>query len=131
MPRPILITGLLFIVAVSPIAFGGVIGIPLIGNLNFLRDSPVAYFDKDDLALFRRTTTATLNEATDGESRTWSNAVSGNSGEISVVRTLPRTDVKCRELQITNRAAGRSHTENAVFCYDVGKNRWAMRQEIK
>ena len=98
------------------------------GNLQFLRDSPAAFFDKADIALYKQTGLAALNEGHDGETRTWSNAKTGSSGTFKVVRTLPGTEKKCRELEITNRAAGRSHTERAVFCYDADKDRWAMRR---
>lgn len=103
-------------------------GFTLVGNLNFLRDAPATRFNEADLALFRKTTMTALSDAQDGESRQWSNADTGSSGDITVLRTLPaQNDNKCRELRITNRAAGRSHTENAVFCYDATKDRWAMR----
>lgn len=99
----------------------------LMGNLDFLRDAPATYFDQADMALFRKTTTTALNEAKDSETRQWSNSDTGSSGSVTVVRTLPSSDSKCRELQITNRAAGRSHTERGVFCYDESKGRWTMR----
>lgn len=99
----------------------------LVGNLDFLRDAPGTYFDQRDTELLRQTTTTSLNEAQDGEVRAWKNTSTGSSGEVKVVRTLPVSESKCRELQITNRAAGRSHTERSVFCYDANKGRWAMR----
>lgn len=98
------------------------------GNLQFLRDAPGAFFDKADIALYKQTGLAALNDGQDGETRTWSNAKTGSSGTFKVVRTLPGTENRCRELEITNRAAGRSHTERAVFCYDADKDRWAMRR---
>lgn len=113
--------------AATLLAAGAVPAIAQTGNLNFLRDAPVTHFDKADIALFRRTTTAALDEARDGETRTWSNSDTGSSGDVMVLRTLPAAEPKCRELKITNRAAGRSHTERALFCRDPDKDRWTMR----
>jgi surface antigen len=95
-------------------------------NYDFLREAPGTFFNEADQASFLRATTAALNEANDGETRSWSNAETRSSGEIQVIRTLPG-ESRCREAQITNRAAGRSHTQRTVFCYDAGKDRWTMR----
>jgi len=97
----------------------------LASNLNFLKDAPATYFNKADQALFKNTMATTLNEATDGETRAWSNAETKSSGEVKVLRTLPGEN-RCRELQVTNRAAGRSHTERSVFCYEAKSDRWVM-----
>ncbi|MFL6623192.1 MAG: RT0821/Lpp0805 family surface protein [Sulfurifustis sp.] len=99
----------------------------LMGNLDFLKDAPGTYFSKADMAIFRKTAETALNEAKDGETRNWSNADTGSSGEVKVVRTLPPSDTRCRELRVMNRAAGRTHTERGVFCYDGNKDRWTMR----
>jgi surface antigen len=106
----------------------GAVNVPiLMGNLDFLKDAPGAYFSKADMALFRKTAETALNEAKDGETRQWANADTGSSGDVTVVRTLPASDTQCRELRVTNRAAGRTHTERGVFCYDGAKDRWTLR----
>jgi surface antigen len=97
------------------------------GNLSFLRDAPIAYFDEKDTALFKSTTFAVLEQARDGETRRWANDDTGNSGEVKVLRTLPDANAKCRELQISNHAGGRSSTQHGTFCYDVSKARWTVR----
>ena len=102
----------------------------LASNLNFLADSPATYFNQQDKALFKDTTTTMLNEANDGESRSWSNPETKSSGEVKVLRTLPGED-KCRELEITNRAAGRKHTGRSVFCYEAKNDRWVIRPGSK
>ncbi|HKQ31077.1 MAG TPA: hypothetical protein VJS66_07320 [Burkholderiales bacterium] len=97
-------------------------------NLNFLYEAPGTLFNETDRALFKQTMTLALNESNDGESRRWLNPDTKNSGEVKVARTLPG-EQKCRELVITNRAAGRSNTQHTVFCYEASKDRWAMRAD--
>ena len=54
------------------------------GNMSFLADSPVAYFNPDDMELMRQSATKVL-EASDPNSReTWSNARTGEIGRAHV-----------------------------------------------
>jgi hypothetical protein len=125
-PKSMLAAALLAVVATAAAAR------PLmIGNLDFLREAPMTFHDKKDSALFRQTAVETLNDAKDGETRTWSNPETGSSGEVTVVRTLPKTDATCRELRITNRAGGRKETGLWIFCHEPDKERWQMRPRAR
>lgn len=98
----------------------------LVSNLNFLKNEPIANFTQADTALLKATTLVALNDAKDGETLKWSNPETGNSGEITVVQTLPATDPKCRELLIASRAGGLHSSQRGVFCFDPAKDRWTM-----
>lgn len=100
-------------------------------NLNFLRDAPISYFTKADTALLQKTMRSALDEAQDGETRSWSNTDSGNSGEVTVSRTLPAPTERCRELEITNHGDAGSNTQRVVFCHQADQDRWAVRRGNK
>ncbi|HEY1873240.1 MAG TPA: hypothetical protein VGG67_02440, partial [Steroidobacteraceae bacterium] len=54
------------------------------GNLSFLADTPIAYFNSDDRALMRQSAMKVL-DATDANSKqSWSNAKTGASGMAQV-----------------------------------------------
>ena len=72
-------------------------------NWRFLDYSPVRFFNDADWALFKLTGRELLEEARDGETRTWENPDSGNQGAMKAINTY-KNDVglKCRQLKIRN-----------------------------
>jgi len=87
------------------------------GNMSFLADSPVAYFNPDDMALMRESATKVL-EAPDPNSRqTWSNARTGASGIAQVRGQFTASNgTPCKRLRIVNRARGLESDATYTVC---------------
>jgi hypothetical protein len=100
----------LLLSAATPIAFAS--------GLGFLKDSPVSYFNEDDLELMRKNATAVLDAATStAEKREWRNAKTGNSGNAQVTGRFTATDgAPCRKLRIENRASGLHGVSTYTVC---------------
>jgi len=87
------------------------------GNMSFLADSPVAYFNPDDMALMRESANKVL-EASDPNSRqTWSNARTGASGIAQVRGQFTASNgTPCKRLRIVNRARGLESDATYTVC---------------
>ena len=87
------------------------------GNMSFLADSPVAYFNPDDMELMRQSATKVL-EASDPNSReTWSNAKTGASGIAQVRGQFTASNgTPCKRLRIVNRARGLESDATYTVC---------------
>ena len=87
------------------------------GNMSFLADSPVAYFNSDDMELMRQSATKVL-EASDPNSReTWSNAKTGASGIAQVRGQFTASNgTPCKRLRIVNRARGLESDATYTVC---------------
>ena len=87
------------------------------GNLSFLANSPVAYFNPDDMELMRQSATKVL-EASDPNSReTWSNAKTGASGIAQVRGQFTASNgTPCKRLRIVNRARGLESDATYTVC---------------
>lgn len=75
-------------------------------NLNFLRESPIAWLDDNDEAILRATIDAVL-EAPDGTATDWQNPATGANGRVQVVDTHEAFGTTCRRLTMRNEARGR------------------------
>ena len=87
------------------------------GNMSFLANSPVAYFNPDDMELMRQSATKVL-EASDPNSReTWSNAKTGASGIAQVRGQFTASNgTPCKRLRIVNRARGLESDATYTVC---------------
>jgi hypothetical protein len=87
------------------------------GNMSFLADSPVAYFNPDDMELMRQSATKVL-EASDPNSReSWSNAKTGASGIAQVRGQFTASNgTPCKRLRIVNRARGLESDATYTVC---------------
>lgn len=97
-------------------------------NWRALDYSPVRFFTDTDWALFRLTSRKLLEEAPDGETRTWENPDSGNHGAMKTVSTY-KNDVglKCRQIRVRN--AARSLTgEATVHVCKHPKGNWEFSE---
>lgn len=75
------------------------------GNLSFLKNSPISYFNAEDISLMMKAAEAALNDQDEQAKRAWQNPATGNSGEIQVLRSFKRADgALCRKLQVSNLA---------------------------
>lgn len=75
-------------------------------NLNFLRESPIAWLDDNDEAILRATIDAVL-EAPDGTATDWQNPATGANGRVQVLDTHEDYGTTCRRLLMRNEASGR------------------------
>lgn len=97
----------------------------LASNLDFLHDTPLSDFNEEDRRLFAAAMTKTLSEASDNETRRWSNPDTKSGGEITPLRTQSRGNTVCRDVSTVNRAKGR--TEKSVYSYcREGEGEWRL-----
>jgi surface antigen len=94
-------------------------------NLSFMKDTPYVHFTEKDHKLFNETLEATLNQEADGETRGWSNPVSGAGGDIKALKTFKRGAVTCRLVSIANKAKGRAASAEYNFCRQAS-GKWAL-----
>ncbi len=98
-------------------------------NLNFLRESPIAWLDDDDEAILRATIDAVL-EAPDGTSTEWQNPATGANGRVKVLDTHEDFGTTCRRLQMRNEASGRRGGGTYRLCLsEDGRWRFAPNTE--
>jgi surface antigen len=75
------------------------------GNLGFLKDAPIAYFDQQDMKLLHEAVDEVLSSAEPQTSRSWQNPATGSSGKIEAVARFNTEDGReCRALRIQNHA---------------------------
>jgi len=87
------------------------------GNLNFLADSPVAYFNSDDLALMRQSANKVLDSPDANARQEWSNARTGASGIAQVRGQFTAANgTPCKRLRIMNRARGLESDATYTVC---------------
>jgi surface antigen len=121
MRHTILITGL---AALSLVAQGG-----FAQNIMFLRKGPVAYLNDADKELLRNTLGEALNDGNEGDSFSWENPDSGNSGRFTVLDTHEDFDTTCRNVRTHTEAAGRTGGGIFRLCLaDDGTWRFAPAQ---
>lgn len=87
------------------------------GNLSFLADSPVAYFNSDDMELMRNSATKVLEAPDPNSKQTWSNAKTGSSGIAQVRGQFTASNgTPCKRLRIVNRARGLQSDATYTVC---------------
>jgi surface antigen len=67
-----------------------------------------AHYQGDDTKIIMRVGADMLRNAPDGESRSWSNPQTGNSGTITVLRSYKRGGLPCRDAQVNSKLKERS-----------------------
>jgi surface antigen len=90
------------------------------GNWAFLDNAPMTYFTEEDMGMYQDALRQALNEAGDGDTRTWSNPATGASGEITPVRTMGEQDTTCRVMRIRSTARGYTETGSYKVCKQDG-----------
>jgi hypothetical protein len=87
------------------------------GNMSFLADSPVAYFNPDDMELMRQSATKVLDAPDPNARQSWSNAKTGASGIAQVRGQFTASNgTPCRRLRIVNRARGLESDATYTVC---------------
>jgi surface antigen len=95
------------------------------GDVSFMKDTPYAYFTKDDHKIFNDALDEMLNKGADGEARSWSNPATQAGGEIKVVSTIQRAGAACRTLSIANQAKDRAASGKYNFCKNSA-GKWVL-----
>jgi surface antigen len=85
-------------------------------NLQWLKYSPVRYFNDKDWALAKSTAQEALTSADDNKLLTWNNPATGNSGSIVATETTTHNGQTCRKLQISNKAKNLEGKAVYLFC---------------
>lgn len=83
---------------------------------NGLKDSPISKFTEQDMTYFEAARTEALEKRADGESVSWANPETGNSGTVTPIRTYERAGSRCRVLEIVNRAGKQRGESRFNFC---------------
>jgi len=87
------------------------------GNLSFLADSPVAYFNPDDMELMRQNSLKVLDASGANTKQEWSNAKTGASGWAQVRTQFTASDgVPCKRVRIVNKARGLQSDATYTVC---------------
>ena len=101
------------------------------GNLSFLANSPVAYFNSDDMALMRESANKVLDAPDANARQEWSNPRTGASG-IAQVRGQFTTanGTPCKRLRIANRARGLESDATYTVCKSADQD-WIFNANAK
>jgi hypothetical protein len=87
------------------------------GNLSFLDNSPVSYFNPEDMDLMRQNAVTVLDAPDASSKQAWSNAKTGASGMAQVRGQFTATDgTPCKRLRIVNKAKGLESDATYTVC---------------
>ncbi len=91
--------------------------------------SPVRFFTDADWALFRLTARELVENAPDGERRTWENPDTGNQGAVKAISTY-KNDVglKCRQVRVRNSSRRGLTGEATVHVCKHPKGNWELSE---
>ena len=97
-------------------------------NWGFLKDAPIAYFTKDDMALFTSALEKGLDGSPDGTRITWSNPDTRAGGVLTFVESRELKAKRCRLVKIENKARGRAGGTSKWFCKE-SSGEWKLHQQ--
>jgi hypothetical protein len=95
-------------------------------NWRFLRDAPITFFTPRDVELFRANLRDTLDNAKDGERRSWLNSASGAGGSVTPEETSRQGETVCRRVRLDNSAKGHGGFTRKTFCKRAGRD-WQVQ----
>ena len=107
---PVFVSALLYLITQSAAA----------SNLRWLDNAPVRYFTDKDWELLNTARNRALSEAKDGETVSWENPESKSSGSLTPLSTYSSGGLKCRSLEISNKAIGSTGNTIFEFCQNSG-----------
>jgi surface antigen len=84
-----------------------------------------AHYQGDDTKIIMRVGGDMLRNASDGESRPWSNPQTGNSGTITILRSYKRGDLPCRDAEVNSKLKERSVVYVLPVC-QVADGSWKI-----
>lgn len=96
-------------------------------NLSFLRNTPVAAFTDEDIAIARDHIRNALNNGKNGEVVKWENPNSGAAGEYILLKTYQRNGTKCRRVKVIHSTKKRRAESTHNLCQTpAGTWQWAQ-----
>jgi surface antigen len=96
-------------------------------NLSFLKNTPVAAFTDEDIAIAQDHIRDALNNGKNGEVVQWENPNSGAAGEYTLLKTYQRDGVTCRRIKVIHSAKKRRGESAYTLCQTAaGTWRWAQ-----
>lgn len=100
-------------------------------NLGFLNDSPMSYFDDEDMRLLREAALKVLEHKSSRAKESWTNPATGHSGQVEGRGAFTAQDgLACRRLRVSNRAQGVEGQATYTVCKDVEKG-WLINPAAK
>ncbi len=93
------------------------------GNTDFLKESAVGHFSREDVALMEKTLQDALSNAADGQTVVWRNDRTGSGGRITPDKA-PVGQEGCRRVRVENFHDKRQGSDEYVLCKDGG--RWVI-----
>jgi surface antigen len=85
-------------------------------DLHFLKHSPARHFTKQDWDIAKTAIRDLLNNHQLGETVSWHNPDSGNSGKLETLKVDESSGSLCKTVQIRNRAKKQEGKASFVFC---------------
>lgn len=86
-------------------------------NLNFLRNSPLSYFQPEDVELMRQNARKVLDSSDPAAQESWSNPKTGASGSAQAQGQFTATDgAPCKRLRIMNRTRNLQDDATYTVC---------------
>lgn len=121
-----------WLASAAVVGFLAVTGLPAhAGNLGFLKQSPISYFNDEDMRLLMETVTGVLDDKDAYAKKSWSNPASGNSGQVEGRGAFKTTaGVNCKRLRVTNHAKAIDGQATYTVCQDAEKG-WAVDPTAK
>jgi len=101
------------------------------GNLEFLKQSPISYFNDEDVRLLKEAVTQVMDDKNVRATKEWSNPNTGNSGKVegrSAFKTAEGVD--CRRVRVTNHAKAVDGQSTYTVCKAPGKD-WVVDPAAK
>jgi hypothetical protein len=100
-------------------------------NLNYLKNSPVAYFQQDDTDMMMKNANAVLDSSDANAKKEWSNPRTGASGWAQVVGQFATSDgTPCKRLRLGNKAAQVEGESTYTVCKYPGRG-WILNPDAK
>jgi surface antigen len=99
--------------------------------VGLLKNTPAENFNEEDLKLFFDASRKALNEAPTGETVKWQNPVTGNGGELKVLRVFSWHDYPCRQLRVASYTVDRKGNSMLNLCQVSGKWKLLSPSELK
>lgn len=83
---------------------------------HFLKDAPIAHFNREDVSLLMQAANAALNEAADGEVREWRNPKTGSAGTVKPLKTTDDQKGTCRTVAFSTSYQHLAASSQTVLC---------------
>ena len=99
--------------------------------IGLLKNTPAENFNEEDLKLFLEASRKALNDTPAGGTEKWQNPVTGNGGELKVVKLFNWQDNPCRQIRVSNYTVDRKGSNTLNLCQVVGKWKLLSPSQVK